>query len=431
MPKQANDSEGGSFSETSHCTGGDDSRMVQCDKCDDWYHFDCVGVNQDVENQDWLCPVSQDEQQAKTKVSANPLLPVSTRSTIITPDETPLCTSSDLVASIAVTSSLLYPPNTVYPSIGKNANVSMPPQSLMPPTSFMSPFCFMPLYQSTQINYSMPPIPANSSVSQSNPYAPISKVNMSGQCYTVSSSVTQPIPSAPITGPPKSIPFAQPTVLIEGSNNQLPESLHPNHPPLNQQRAVEDNLSQCSDAASRRFTKQRQLELQLQLLDEERKIQEAEESNRREYLRKRHELLKEMANENASLSDVEEERSSRRVYDWLSASNNTNVHRSRLLPADVNQTQPNDSRQITYQQVGNNGAGFMPNLRSTPRLTPPRENENYLSGKQLAARQAVSRELPIFSGVPEEWPLFYSTFTTSTEMCGYTQEENLIRLMKL
>ncbi|XP_055522508.1 uncharacterized protein LOC129716699 [Wyeomyia smithii] len=133
---------------------------------------------------------------------------------------------------------------------------------------------------------------------------------MSGQCYTVLSSVTQPILSAPITGPPKSIPFAQPTVLIEGSSNQLPESLHPNHPPLNQQRAVEDNLSQCSDAASRRSTKQRQLELQLQLLHEERKIQEAEESIRREYLRKRHELLKEMANENASLSDVEKERSS-------------------------------------------------------------------------------------------------------------------------
>ena len=30
--------------------------MVQCDACDKWYHFECVGVNSDVANVSWSCP---------------------------------------------------------------------------------------------------------------------------------------------------------------------------------------------------------------------------------------------------------------------------------------------------------------------------------------------------------------------------------------
>ncbi|XP_055623761.1 uncharacterized protein LOC129767164 [Toxorhynchites rutilus septentrionalis] len=67
------------------------------------------------------------------------------------------------------------------------------------------------------------------------------------------------------------------------------------------------------------------------------------------------------------------------------------------------------------QQRGNPGPGFHPEQRFTPRQP---------------GSQAVSRELPFFNGTPEEWPLFYSTFMTTTNLCGYTPEENLIRLQK-
>lgn len=37
------------------CNAGDNDRMVQCDKCDQWYHYDCVAVNSGVANISWNC----------------------------------------------------------------------------------------------------------------------------------------------------------------------------------------------------------------------------------------------------------------------------------------------------------------------------------------------------------------------------------------
>lgn len=54
----------------------------------------------------------------------------------------------------------------------------------------------------------------------------------------------------------------------------------------------------------------------------------------------------------------------------------------------------------------------------------------FLSRSQIAARHAVSRDLPTFTGDPEEWPLFFATFQSTTRICGFTAEENMIRLNK-
>ncbi|XP_053691246.1 uncharacterized protein LOC128739767 [Sabethes cyaneus] len=53
-----------------------------------------------------------------------------------------------------------------------------------------------------------------------------------------------------------------------------------------------------------------------------------------------------------------------------------------------------------------------------------------LSRSQIAARQAVSRDLPTFSGNPEDWPIFLSMLNSTTAMCGFTEEENIVRLQK-
>ncbi|XP_058826902.1 uncharacterized protein LOC131686906 [Topomyia yanbarensis] len=53
-----------------------------------------------------------------------------------------------------------------------------------------------------------------------------------------------------------------------------------------------------------------------------------------------------------------------------------------------------------------------------------------ISRKQLVARQAISKDLPLFSGNPEEWPLFLSSFNSTTAMCGFTNEENIVRLQR-
>ncbi|XP_058816619.1 uncharacterized protein LOC131679884 [Topomyia yanbarensis] len=53
-----------------------------------------------------------------------------------------------------------------------------------------------------------------------------------------------------------------------------------------------------------------------------------------------------------------------------------------------------------------------------------------LNSSQIAARHAVAKELPIYSGEPEEWPLFFATYENTTRLCGYTPEENIVRLQR-
>ncbi|XP_054746627.1 uncharacterized protein LOC129251289 [Anastrepha obliqua] len=53
-----------------------------------------------------------------------------------------------------------------------------------------------------------------------------------------------------------------------------------------------------------------------------------------------------------------------------------------------------------------------------------------LSSTQIASRQVINKDLPTFSGKPEEWPLFITSFEQSTEQCGFTDSENLIRLQR-
>ncbi|XP_062713931.1 uncharacterized protein LOC134290753 [Aedes albopictus] len=50
--------------------------------------------------------------------------------------------------------------------------------------------------------------------------------------------------------------------------------------------------------------------------------------------------------------------------------------------------------------------------------------------QQLAARHVVPKDLPCFTGDPIEWPIFWSSYKTSTEMCGYNDSENLMRLQR-
>ncbi|XP_065074488.1 uncharacterized protein LOC135698436 [Ochlerotatus camptorhynchus] len=49
---------------------------------------------------------------------------------------------------------------------------------------------------------------------------------------------------------------------------------------------------------------------------------------------------------------------------------------------------------------------------------------------QLAARNGICRKLPIFTGKPEEWPLFIGSYEASNEACGYNDIENLVLLQE-
>lgn len=50
--------------------------------------------------------------------------------------------------------------------------------------------------------------------------------------------------------------------------------------------------------------------------------------------------------------------------------------------------------------------------------------------EKMLVRQSIGRDLPIFSGRPEEWPTFVATFKRTTESCGFTDAENIERIRK-
>ncbi|XP_062550855.1 uncharacterized protein LOC134215740 [Armigeres subalbatus] len=99
------------------------------------------------------------------------------------------------------------------------------------------------------------------------------------------------------------------------------------------------------------------------------------------------------------------------------------VRQAAPIPAcqqmELNSYQPCRS----YQPAGNQ-------LRSEVEPRYSEENVCILNRSQLAARQAVSKELPDFYGDPEDWPLFISMYNSSTQMCGFSHEENMLRLRK-
>ncbi|XP_053691604.1 uncharacterized protein LOC128740118 [Sabethes cyaneus] len=65
-----------------------------------------------------------------------------------------------------------------------------------------------------------------------------------------------------------------------------------------------------------------------------------------------------------------------------------------------------------------------------PPATVSRQLFSVPNAQQLAARHVVPKDLPIFTGDPVEWPLFLSSLQNSTELCGYSDGENLMRLQR-
>jgi transposase InsO family protein len=55
---------------------------------------------------------------------------------------------------------------------------------------------------------------------------------------------------------------------------------------------------------------------------------------------------------------------------------------------------------------------------------------NPASSSKLLARQVQGKDLPSFSGRPEEWPAFVAAYCHSTTNCGYSDADNLPRLQK-
>ena len=291
------------------CEDPENDEMVQCDHCDVWFHFICVGVDQSIQDFDWMCwkcnekfTRMKNQQQAqsitmKDATGKQPLSP-NNRSKI------PNATKKKLFMS---------PLKKITNTDEGNKNASMEEQ-------FQSPY--------NQDDDKM------------------SKVSVG---YT--------------------------------------DRAH----------------SVCSKKSKRN------LEMKLQQLEEEHKI-------KMEYMQRKFEIMA------AQDSDSEEE-----DVDGACGGMEVNVDgqnikgtacRNNLSKEDSNVRQVRQAMTQTYVNS---------NMQQRPQRMP---NQNLLSQEQVYSRQIIPRELPFFSGKSEEWPLFISSYENSTALCGFNNNENLLRLQR-
>lgn len=90
----------------------------------------------------------------------------------------------------------------------------------------------------------------------------------------------------------------------------------------------------------------------------------------------------------------------------------------------ISQIHPPSVPLIGSQPVHNASPPDVPVTQLGQVQSPDKGLETYL------IRKAAGRELPTFSGDPNDWLLFITAFRRSTEVCRFSEEENLVRLQK-
>ncbi|XP_053686266.1 uncharacterized protein LOC128735804 [Sabethes cyaneus] len=443
------------------CRGPDTEEMVQCDACDGWHHFACVGVSEEIANQSWSCTSCVTAKWVQRTKAASDGAPVHES---VIDDRRSL---RNLSIGKIVTSNR---GNPVIPPVLLSTN------------------------QLTVSSSNQQPVPPDTVPAQMAPQYQLRGVSKPGVCINETSSK----PTQSLKAPPIQERRTDPAPAYCQQNQR------PSLPAVSLQVIdVEKALSEISISSSRKSAKDR-AKLQLMRLQEERAFQlQQEEKAAQEYklyLDNKYKILENLANDKAS------SRSSNvcgsRVEEWVrgtapiaidtaeaSAPERSRKHddvfqqqreelekqastinrmreeqleQGRLLREQQQQlsnwhaevrSQPRN-RISSHQEPGR----FVPHALPQSTQLHPREpgvlrstHENptndhntfsvksssvdeydqfQLSRSQIAARQAVSKDLPIFSGNPEEWPVFMSMYNRTTTMCGFTDDENIVRLQK-
>lgn len=81
------------------------------------------------------------------------------------------------------------------------------------------------------------------------------------------------------------------------------------------------------------------------------------------------------------------------------------------------------------QQQGTNGNDHTPPFGASENANAMPIQSSF-NVNQWTARQSIGRKLPTFSGRSEEWPSFISAYENSTKICGFNDQENLVRLQE-
>ncbi|XP_073831625.1 uncharacterized protein [Musca autumnalis] len=350
--------------------------MVRCDTCNGWCHYDCAKVGDEIQNLDWNCescvnmtqelsPPLQNYSTPPEFVSDSSALEIQTIAAMeggaftISSDSNVQQRSTPVAADTSTNAASTQTQEYTRVSGDDRSSTSLYSQATMP---IYPPICSgvvstVPLGQQ-QLLTTIVSSPHNT---------------YSGGIMTSSTKSSTPsIGVMKATGVQQQQQFVQQARSCSSANEiyvtqNQPSTMLQQHTsyycPANGQQQSDTVNTEYNDVTNQKRT------LELQFLEEERKLNQ-------QFLQRKYEIMQQRG-------------------ELPNAQHNNNV--------------------LSFQQVV-----FPSNNVTINQPTP----------QQLSARQILPKELPPFNGDPEEWPIFISSYENSTSIGGYSNAENLIRLQQ-
>ncbi|XP_062712190.1 uncharacterized protein LOC115260083 [Aedes albopictus] len=360
--------------------------MVMCDACLDWYHLGCAGVSPGIEHRPWHCE------------KCTPPAPLPTGTSLDKDKRSKKLPAKDAAGSIN--------PENSRKRDGKTVNHGKVAVSL----------------------------PTGSGVKNAPPGA---------------SSVTDRTPKkhpdiSRCTGTEKG--------SVRSSTRSSRASLQVSLQRLEEKRKLEaqklENQRRELDQERERLRKEKELE------EQENAIARKQLQDLEQYLEEKHELEEQLAEDevfsqctsrtrksmtrkwledqksrNGDRRERSEEEEDASVAGAAAASKSANEMEApvKTLPM-LSKSKPVVSSRRATIEIGGRSSG---NRHPYEIEVEARDKEEAIvqpNANQLAARQLWPKKLPTFSGDPEEWPIFYSSYLDSNAACGFSPVENIIRL---
>ncbi|XP_062700111.1 uncharacterized protein LOC134284819 [Aedes albopictus] len=232
-----------------------------------------------------------------------------------------------------------------------------------------------------------------------------------------------------------------------------------------QERLKEEELQQKEELERLEFEeKKRQIEELRRRQEEESKLREEKLAKQKALqeerlrmkqasLEKRQELIRQhaqMSDRGSSISGFSASTEGSKVEKWLTDRQDQNdlQNQGTMIPTTrqaslplasprasvIGINTPHISRQPPSVELHQHGqiASQLQNLslhdlHSTQQVAHPSLPPAYM---QIAARQVTGKDLPVFNGNPEDWPMFIRIFEETTAACGFSNVENQVRLQK-
>ncbi|XP_055632345.1 uncharacterized protein LOC129772855 [Toxorhynchites rutilus septentrionalis] len=370
--------------ECKKCHGPDNDQMVACDECSSWYHFACVGESPGVAKRPFCCSECTEARKKKNKKTSKV-------------DSAKLLEPRDKKA-VSLT--------------GASSSKSV-----------------------------------------------TSKIHASETCQKKTAKQSKPLEESDA----KSVVTHSSRTSrsrLELEFNRMAEELVLREKQLQDEKAIKDKKLEIDrfflqkKLAQEKELREKELAQEKELLEQQLKdhieFRDRQRLLRERFQKEKYEILSANLDEEGAVGgdigdtlpgEDEEQDNEHKVQDWLNKEGNQKIHKRHPkvpeVPSVVTSNRTKESSKISCKRRDDSSSDSLEASNSEGEQFDRESDHSKIPGRhygptkaQRAARQILSKRLPIFTGKLEEWPLFYSSFVNSTEACGFSHIENLVRLQE-